>query len=94
MQSGDQLDGPATRTLDRPSILSVNHFLNLMCFKKPRCDDEQGAVCKLARERRQLRDQAGCGLERSSPHMSVLAFGSASGGFHFLCGLKTVYTNP
>ncbi len=25
-------------------------------FKKSRCDEEQGAVCKQARERRKLRD--------------------------------------
>ena len=46
-------------------------------FKKSRCDEEQGAVCKQARERRKLRDQAGCGLEHSSSCMSVLAFKSA-----------------
>jgi hypothetical protein len=34
----------------------------------------EGAVCKQARERRLLRDQAGCGLEHSSSRMSVLAF--------------------
>ena len=53
------------------------------CFKKSRCDEEQGAVRKLVRERRFLRDQAGCMLERSSSRMLVLAFGSASYDVHF-----------
>ena len=48
-----------------------------MRFKKPRCDEEQGAVCKQVRERRLLRDQVGCGLEHSSSCMLVLAFKSA-----------------
>ncbi|MCZ6672217.1 MAG: hypothetical protein O7C75_04680, partial [Verrucomicrobia bacterium] len=43
-------------------------------FKKSRCDEEQGAVCKQARERSILRNQAGCVLERSSSRMLILAF--------------------
>ena len=53
------------------------------CFKKTRCNEEQGTVCKQARERSmlvslrsKLRDQAGCGLERSYSCMSFLAFKS------------------
>jgi len=57
------------------------------CFKKPRCDEEhvsrhspwataEGAVHKQTRERRKLRDQAGCGLERGSSRMSILALKS------------------
>ena len=53
-------------------------------FKKLRCDEEhvsrhspwataEGADCKQVRERRKLRDQAGCRLERSYSHMSILA---------------------
>jgi hypothetical protein len=38
-------------------------------FKKSRCDEEQGAVCKQGRKRSILRNQAGCGLERSSSRM-------------------------
>jgi hypothetical protein len=60
-------------------------------FKKSRCDEEQVAVRKPARERRCLRDQAGCGLERSSSCTSVLAFGSAFCDVHSLCGLNFVY---
>ncbi len=52
----------------------MDHQVMPHCFKKSRCDEEQGAVRKLARERRFLRDQAGCGLERSSSRMLVLAF--------------------
>jgi hypothetical protein len=35
-----------------------------------------------------LRDQAGCGLERSSSLMLVLAFKSEFLKVHFLCGFK------
>ena len=56
-------------------------------FKKLRCDEEhvsrhspwataEGAVHKQTRERRKLRDQAGCGLERGSSRMSILALKS------------------
>jgi hypothetical protein len=38
------------------------------------CDEDQGAICKQARERSILRDQAGCVLERSSSCMLILAF--------------------
>jgi hypothetical protein len=65
--------------------------INPKRFKKSRCDEEQDAVRKLARERSFLRDQAGCGLERSSSRMSVLAFGSAFDDVHFSCGLNFVY---
>ncbi|MDA0349420.1 MAG: hypothetical protein O3C43_20115 [Verrucomicrobia bacterium] len=37
----------------------------------------EGAVHKQTPERRLLRDQAGCGLERSSSRMSNLAFEGA-----------------
>jgi hypothetical protein len=53
-------------------------------FKKSRCDKEQGAVCKQARERSNLRDQTGCELERSYLRMSVLAFERAFFKRHFL----------
>jgi hypothetical protein len=43
-------------------------------FKKSRCDEDQGAIFKQARERSILRDQAGCVLERSSSCMLILAF--------------------
>ena len=65
------------------------------CFKKLRCDEEhvsrqspwataEGAVHKQARERRFLRDQAGCALERSSSRMSILAFEGAFLYVHLL----------
>jgi hypothetical protein len=44
----------------------------------------EGAVCKQARERSNLRDQASCGLERSYLRMSVLAFERAFLERHFL----------
>ena len=45
-----------------------------MCFKKLRCDEEQGAAGKTSRKRRTLRDQADCWLEQSYSHMSISAF--------------------
>jgi hypothetical protein len=47
---------------------------NPYCIKKSRSDEEQGAVCKLARERSYLRDQAICRLERRCSRLSFLAF--------------------
>ena len=52
-------------------------FTDPKCFKKLRCNEEQGAVGKHAREGSNLRDQAGFGLERSYSCMSVLDFKSA-----------------
>jgi len=58
--------------VDKKEELNVPHS-----FKKSRCDEEQGAVCKQARERSILRNQAGCELERSSSRMLILAFDRA-----------------
>ncbi len=41
------------------------------------CDEEQGTVYKQVQERRQLRDQVCCSLERSLSRMSLLAFNCA-----------------
>ena len=65
--------------IDRPmkALNDLAKFTDPKCFKKLRCNEEQGAVGKHARERSNLRDQAGCGLERCSSRMLILAFDRA-----------------
>ena len=45
-------------------------------FKKSRCDEEQDAVCKQARERSMLRDQAGVILRSTGRCVFALLIGS------------------
>ena len=78
---------------------SVDHYVTkrvLFCASLVDVSSLRSSVAGLV-PRSETTTRPGCEAEpehRSSSRMSVLAFGSASGEVHFLCGLKNEYKNP